>query len=98
MIPETIRGTQTHYTARPCSQVDYMLNSLTNVTLQLYPECLAYYNGTNTNQHALIEAKLGDNPVEASVFISASYAMAGAVALPLHAALVELYVSSVVHD
>ncbi len=94
LIPDQIPGTQNDYTTRPCAQVNYIFGNMANVTVLLYPECQAYFDGTKPNQHALIQAKMGENPVEIAAFIGMAFGAAFAVALPLHAFLVEVYVSA----
>lgn len=92
MIPQTIESAH-GYAARPCDQIDFVFGHQQNITLLVYPECKAYYTGENPDQHALVEAKMGINPVEIGAFLGLSFGMGFCVALPLHALLVEVYVS-----
>lgn len=92
-IPEKIPAAQSSFASRPCSQIDYTFGHQPNLTLLVYPECNSYYTGPNPNAHALVAAKVDSvNPMEIAAFLGTAFGIAFAVALPLHALLVEVYV------
>ncbi|KAL1615749.1 hypothetical protein SLS56_011704 [Neofusicoccum ribis] len=90
IITAVIVGTQkNYYTARPCYQLDYIFKTR-EATLQHYPECIPFYNGTSPGQMVVVNAKMGSTAAEASAALGISFGMSMWLALALHAIGVEL--------
>jgi hypothetical protein len=80
------------YESRPCGQIASVLGQ--DRTLAFYPTCGAYFDGSNPNQRAVIEANIkSTNPMAIATSVSIPFGAAGWLALLLHAAAVEIYVS-----
>jgi hypothetical protein len=80
-----------YYIAKPCAVLDFIYDSQ-NKTLEHYPECVTFYNGTNPGQEAVVKASMSSGlPSEAGAALNMSFGMAGWLALVIHAFGVELY-------
>ncbi|KAF1824752.1 uncharacterized protein K489DRAFT_388089 [Dissoconium aciculare CBS 342.82] len=78
------------YESRPCGQIASVLGQ--DRTLAFYPTCGAYFDGSNPNQRAVIEANIkSTNPLAIATSVSIPFGAAGWLALLLHAAAVEIY-------
>jgi len=82
----------TYYAARPCGQVAYMIGDL-NRTLELYPDCSAYFSGANPDQQTIVHANLltATSAAEVGAAISLPFGMAFWLAVSLHAIGIEIY-------
>ncbi|KAF2120072.1 hypothetical protein BDV96DRAFT_485793 [Lophiotrema nucula] len=88
---QIISKANNYFTTRPCYQIDYIYNTREPV-LAIYPECEAYYSGTNPGQQALVHATMNnDNPVEIGAALGISFGMAIWLAFAIHAIGVEIY-------
>lgn len=83
----------TYYVARPCEQVAGTIGD-TNRTIELYPDCAAYFSGANPDQHTVVHADLlnATSAAEAGAAVSMPFGMALWLALAIHAIGIELYV------
>ncbi|KZL80645.1 hypothetical protein CI238_08311, partial [Colletotrichum incanum] len=82
----------TYYAARPCDQVAYMVDD-SNRTIELYPDCAAYFSGSNPGQQTIVHADLlnATSAAEAGAAASLPFGMALWLALAIHAMGIELY-------
>ncbi|KAK2058673.1 hypothetical protein LY76DRAFT_593072 [Colletotrichum caudatum] len=82
----------TYYAARSCGQVAYTIGD-SNRTLELYPDCAAYFSGANPNQQTIVHADIltATSAAEAGAAVSLSFGMAFWLALAIHAVGVEIY-------
>lgn len=82
-----------YYATMPCGKVDFILND-EKTTVQRYPECAAYYDGSKPDQYAIVPANMSG--LDGAQAGAALLLCAGAsiwLALVLHAVGVEIYVS-----
>ncbi|KAK2027072.1 hypothetical protein LX32DRAFT_456204 [Colletotrichum zoysiae] len=82
----------TYYAARSCGQVAYMVGD-SNRTLELYPDCAAYFSGANPHQQTIVHADImtATSAAEAGAAVSLSFGMAFWLALAIHAIGIEIY-------
>ncbi|KAH8883174.1 hypothetical protein GQ53DRAFT_847078 [Thozetella sp. PMI_491] len=86
-----ISGVGGYYSARPCSEIAYVLKGQKKV-LADYPECGAYYNGSSPGQNALVLANYkSNNPVEIAAALGINFGPALWLAFAIHAIGIELY-------
>lgn len=84
----------TFYSSRPCDQIFDSFNREKGATLHFYPECAPFFSGENLEQQAVVKANFdGDTAIETGVALGVSFAMAGWLALAMHAIGIEVYVS-----
>jgi len=94
IMANIIGSTGEYYAYRPCAQIDYILGE--NRTRTLYTGCEAFYTGQNLDQYVLILARIGQpgtNAATAGAALGESFGAAFWLALLLHAAGIEVYVS-----
>lgn len=78
-------------TTYPCDQIDFMLGE--EDTLAAYPDCIAYYDGTNLQQRVVVAPNFdSENPIEIAAALGVSFGTAGWLALWIHVIVVEVYV------
>ena len=85
-----------YYTSRPCAQIAYTFQTLGNaaaITTYLYPDCKAFFNGSNPDQQAVVPLNLNGPPEQVGATLGESFSMAVWLALAIHAIGVEIYVS-----
>jgi len=83
------------YVTRPCSQIGSIFGP--HHTVAVYPECQAYFNGTNLQQVAIVVASMDNgNPISIAATLGVSFGSAGWLAFWIHAVLIEVYVRSLV--
>ncbi|KAK3201102.1 hypothetical protein GRF29_213g1028883 [Pseudopithomyces chartarum] len=76
---------------RHCEHIEFMLQSATK-TLEFYPECAAYFNGSNPDQHAIVRASMDFNRVDQmSAALGTTFGMALWLGMALQAAGIEIY-------
>lgn len=79
------------FTTKPCAQINFAVGKRN--TLQLYPICESFFNGTNLDQHAIVEANFSSsNPNEIAASLGIPFGAAGWISFWLHAVAVEIYV------
>ncbi|KAK3376118.1 hypothetical protein B0T24DRAFT_504428, partial [Lasiosphaeria ovina] len=83
--------TGTYYTARACKIVDDIMHNNQSLALAFYPDCQAWYNGTDPEQFVLVHGDAKGNPVEAIAAAGMMFSAAGWLALTLHAIGIEIY-------
>ena len=67
-------------------------------TLEFYPECAAYFDGSNPDQHAIVRASMDFNRVDQmSAALGTTFGMALWLGMALQAAGIEIYVSDRMH-
>ena len=77
----------------PCGKIDSVLGQ--DFTLNLYPGCLAFYNGKNAAQEVVVAANFNStDPMEISASLAISFGVSGWLALWIHVILIEFYVST----
>jgi PPE-repeat protein len=87
-----ISGFTSLSTTYPCAQINFTLGE--DGTLSHYPDCIAYYNGTNPGQRVVVTPNFdSENPIEIAAALGVSFGTAGWLALWIHAILIEVYVS-----
>jgi hypothetical protein len=62
----------------------------------MYPDCRSYFNGSNPDQHVVVRMNFNGQPEQLSAALGESFSMAVWLALAIHAAVVEVYVSETV--
>ncbi|KAK2049353.1 hypothetical protein LZ31DRAFT_339932 [Colletotrichum somersetense] len=82
----------TYYAARPCGQVAYTVGD-SNRTLELYPDCAAYFSGANPHQQTIVHADIitATSAAEVGAALGLSFGMAFWLALAIHAIGIEIY-------
>lgn len=86
-----------YFTTRPCAQIAYNylgLGQTEAITTYLYPDCQAYFNGSNPDQHVVVTLNSNGLPDQVGAALSESFGMAAWLALAIHAMAVEIYVST----
>nr|POE56488.1 hypothetical protein CFP56_33460 [Quercus suber] len=79
-------------TTRSCGQIAFILRE--SRTLSLYPDCAAYFNGTDPAQRAIVHVNFySNNPAEIGAALGVPFGAAGWLALWLHAIGVEIYLA-----
>ncbi|KAI1261095.1 hypothetical protein F5Y18DRAFT_215667 [Xylariaceae sp. FL1019] len=80
------------YYAMPCDKIHWMLGSV-NTTLALYPQCEAFFSGTNLHQNAVTLATCikPSSVVEVAAALDLHFGMALWLAFAIHAAGIEIY-------
>ncbi|KAK1086741.1 hypothetical protein LTR33_001425 [Friedmanniomyces endolithicus] len=87
MLISTMNG---WYVTRPCAQIGSIFGP--HHTVAVYPECQAYFNGTNPQQVAIVVASMSNgNPISIAATLGVSFGSAGWLAFWIHAVLVEVY-------
>jgi hypothetical protein len=81
-----------YYYAIPCDKLDYLIGSQQAV-VTLFPSCTIYYNGQDPNAAAAVIDYMNGRTENVAAALDASFGMALWLALFLHAAGVEIYVS-----
>ncbi|KAK5683443.1 hypothetical protein LTS10_004975 [Elasticomyces elasticus] len=78
------------YTTRPCAQIVSVWGP--NNTMEAYPGCQSFFDGTNPDQRVVVKADFSsNNPIEITAGIGLSFGAAGFLALWIHAIIVEVY-------
>ncbi|KAK0351900.1 hypothetical protein LTR91_025381 [Friedmanniomyces endolithicus] len=78
------------YVTRPCAQIGSIFGP--HHTVAVYPECQAYFNGTNPQQVAIVVASMSNgNPISIAATLGVSFGSAGWLAFWIHAVLIEIY-------
>lgn len=73
------------YVTRPCAQLSAILGG-EEVTLELYPECLPFFQGANPGLHVVVASNFNSkNPAEIAAALGINFGSAGWAALWLHA-------------
>lgn len=89
-----ISSIQGYFFVEPCSKIDYILGGGSETVLRLYPSCAAFYDGTNPDAQAVVQASMtSGNIVEVVAAMNVTFGMALWLALVLNAVGVEIYVS-----
>lgn len=82
-----------YYQVRPCAQIEFIFKSAGRM-LDLYPECMAYTNGTNADLQTMVHADLDfQRPDKIAAAIGAPFGTAVWLSFALHAIVGEFYVS-----
>ncbi|KAL8339420.1 hypothetical protein RB601_005810 [Gaeumannomyces tritici] len=80
-----------YYMPEPCAKVASLVGGR-DAMLARYPECAAFYSGTNPDQHALVAASMTlGRPESVGAAIDLSFGAAMWLALALHAVGIEIY-------
>lgn len=74
----------------PCDKLAYTLGH--NETLNKYPTCSTFYNGSNPQQQAIVVADFNGGDENVSAAIGLNFGMAIWIAIFIHAIGVEVYV------
>jgi hypothetical protein len=93
----SIANNPSYYTSRPCAQIAYSYQGLgptEAITTSLYPDCQAFFNGSNPDQHVVVALNLNGLPDQVGAALGESFTMAVWLALAIHAMAVEIYVSA----
>ncbi|KAF2729458.1 hypothetical protein EJ04DRAFT_588713 [Polyplosphaeria fusca] len=91
IITARIISNDSYFVAKPCAVLDF-IHQTEEATMELYPACAAFYNGTNLGQQALVHATMkGGIPSEIGAALNISFGMAMWLALAMHAIGVEVY-------
>jgi hypothetical protein len=77
-----------YYTVRPCEQ----LASTSRTDAQSYPECAAFFDGSNPAALAIVHADVQGTPIEIGAALGVPFGMAVWLGLAIHAMGVEVYV------
>ena len=78
------------YTTRPCAQIASIVGQ--DMTLNLYPGCLPFFQGKNAILEVVVEAGFPNgNPVEIGAGLGITFGSAGWLAFWLHALAIEFY-------
>jgi hypothetical protein len=94
IIMATIITTRGYSSIRKCAQIDYIYKGNMTRTIERYPVCEAFYSGENVEQVAAVPASMRGDGTTAASALGLSFGAGMWLALFLHAAGVEIYVSS----
>jgi hypothetical protein len=86
-----------YYATRPCAQIAYVYQGFGKaeaIATYLYPDCQAFFNGSNPDQQVVVPLSLNGLPDQVGAALGESFTMAVWLALAIHAAAVEIYVSA----
>jgi hypothetical protein len=87
-------GSNNYYTSRPCAVLSYIHKSEAE-TLEYYPVCASFFNGTNSGQETIVHATMSNGVAsEIGAALGVSFGMALWMALVIHAVGIEIYVST----
>jgi hypothetical protein len=81
-----------YYDARPCEQIEYILGSQED-TLNSFPDCAPFFNGSDHSKQVAVEANFNGNPVQLTVALGSNFGSAMWLAFAVHTIGVEIYVS-----
>lgn len=91
---QIISSVGSYYIVWPCAKVAYTMRSEQD-TLEMYPVCESYFNGSSLQQQAVVHADFGSGKAtEIAAAMNLCFGMALWVATAMHAIGVEVYVSS----
>lgn len=80
-----------YYMAQPCDKIDFIIGR--EQTLESYPDCASFYNGSRPDQNVLVLGDFNGNADKIGTALNLNFGMAFWLALFLHAIGVEIYVS-----
>jgi hypothetical protein len=86
-----------YYASRPCAQIAYIYQGSGKaeaITTYLYPDCKAFFNGSNPDQQVVVTLNFDGLPDQVGAALGESFGMAVSLALAIHAVAVEIYVSA----
>lgn len=90
---QIISSIGSYYIVWPCAKIAYTMRS-EQATLEKYPTCESYFDGSSPGQQAVVHADFGSgNSTELAAAMNLCFGMALWVALAMHAVGVEVYVS-----
>lgn len=76
--------------AMECAKLDYIIEDRVEMS-STYPDCIAYFNGTQTDQAAVVQADFNGSVEQIGASLDMTFGMAMWLALWLHAMGVEIY-------
>jgi hypothetical protein len=94
----SIANEKGYFASRPCAQIAYTYEGFGKteaITTYLYPDCQAFFNGSNPDQHVVVPLNLNGVPDQVGAALGESFSRAVWLALAIHAMAVEIYVSAV---
>ncbi|KAE8154595.1 hypothetical protein BDV25DRAFT_147542 [Aspergillus avenaceus] len=80
---------QPYFMSQPCDKIDYLLGE--QETLQRYPVCGRYYNGSQPDQHVSVLANFNGYVDQIASALNANFGMALWLAVAMHGIGVEVY-------
>lgn len=80
-----------YYSSWSCGKIDFELGK--NKTLNTYPACEAWYNGTSPDQNIAVKADMNGGVIGAGAALDSSFGVSTWLSFMIHAAGVEIYVS-----
>lgn len=86
---QVITASRNYFTVRPCAQLAYISQDIA----RSYASCAPYFDGTDRNALAIVNANFGGSPAEIGVALGMPFGSAIWLALAIHAIGVEVYVS-----
>ena len=86
---QVITASGNYFTTRPCAQLAYISQGLA----RSYPSCASYFDGSDQNALAIVNANFGGTAAEIGVALGIPFGSALWLSLALHAIGVEIYVS-----
>ncbi|KAJ1713543.1 hypothetical protein NYO67_4257 [Aspergillus flavus] len=78
-----------YYMAQPCDKIDFIIGR--EQTLESYPDCASFYNGSRPDQNVLVLGDFNGNADKIGTALNLNFGMAFWLALFLHAIGVEIY-------
>ncbi|KAB8256170.1 hypothetical protein BDV32DRAFT_153604 [Aspergillus pseudonomiae] len=78
-----------YYMAQPCDKIDFMIGK--EQTLERYPDCASFYNGSQPAQNALVLGDFNGDADRIGTAMNLNFGMAFWLALFLHVIGVEIY-------
>lgn len=92
LMTTIVSTTGGYHTARPCAMIDFTFEGNQTATLQYYPDCAAYYDGSDPDKHVAVTANFNGQVVEIGASLSSVFGGAIWLALAIHTIGVEIYV------
>ena len=91
IISTLIISTMSRYRlAMECAKLDYIIEDRLEMS-STYPDCVAYFNGTQPDQTAVVQANFNGSVEQIGASLDMTFGMAMWLALWLHAVGVEIY-------
>lgn len=85
--------TDSYYFIQPCFKIAFLYNNAEHPTVDLYPVCASFFNGTNLNARAIVEAFFFNDrrPEQIAAALDMTFGMALWLGFFIHVIGIELY-------
>ena len=81
-----------YYASWECAKIAYIYGGGQRPTINFYPDCAPYFNGTKLDQHTIVEATMGGRPEQIGAALGEVFGASVWLAVAIHLIGVEIYV------